>query len=87
MVDEAALMQGAASSKKGGGIMTDPVNREEFLKNQKEYCERKKAPFFMPGNGMCYRCRQDIIPALIKKGGDGNTLVTGCPLCLWSYCD
>lgn len=63
------------------------MTREEFLKNQKEHCRDISAPFFMPSNGICYRCRQDIIPELIKKGNNGTQLVTGCPLCFRSYCD
>jgi hypothetical protein len=63
--------------------MTDEITRDEFLKNQREI----KAPFFMPGNGVCYRCRKDIISTLIKNGNNGTSLVTGCPLCFWSYCD
>lgn len=63
------------------------VTREEFLKNQKEYCEKKNAPHFMPHDGKCSNCRQDIVPKLIEMGLDGTGLVTGCPLCHRSYCD
>ena len=63
------------------------MTREEFLNNQKEYCKKAPAPFFMPENGICYRCKKDIIPALMEKGEDGTALVTGCPLCFRSYCD
>ena len=59
------------------------VTREEFMKNQREI----KAPDFMPHNGICYRCRRDIIPTLIANGNDGTCLVTGCPLCCYSYCE
>ena len=41
----------------------------------------------MPNNGRCYSCNRDIIPALIEKGEDGSALVTGCPLCFYSYCE
>ncbi|HPS93894.1 MAG TPA: hypothetical protein PK600_05475 [Deltaproteobacteria bacterium] len=64
------------------------ITRDEFIANQKKYCEENCAPFFMPSNGRCYRCNRDIIPALIKAGKDGSKeLVTGCPLCFRSYCD
>jgi hypothetical protein len=63
--------------------MAAQVTRQEFLKNQSEI----KAPDFMPSNGICHRCKKDIIPALIEKGNDGTQLVTGCPLCHRSYCD
>jgi hypothetical protein len=65
------------------------VTREEFLKNQHELCglNDEKKPFFMPGNGICWSCHKDIIPRLIEKGEDGTKLVTGCPICMRSYCD
>jgi len=63
------------------------ITREDFLKNQKEYCKEKSAPFFMPRTGMCYSCHRDIIPALIEKGQNGKSLITGCPLCHYSYCE
>lgn len=59
------------------------VTRKEFLENQKKI----EAPFFMPDDGICYRCRKDIIPSLIEAGNDGTRHVTGCPLCYRSYCD
>ena len=61
--------------------------REQFIKNQEKYCKENDAPFFMSRSGICYSCKQDIIPKLIAKGEDGNYLVTGCPLCHRSYCD
>ena len=67
----------------------DEITREKFIENQKQYCKETGAPFFMPGDGYCWRCEKDIIPALIEKGEDGTKLVTGCPLigCWRSYCD
>jgi len=56
------------------------ITRQEFLKNQEDLCKRKNIPFYMPYNGICFSCRRDIIPVLIKQGETGNTLVTGCPI-------
>jgi hypothetical protein len=64
-----------------------PISRVEFLENQKNLCKEKIYPFFMPGNGICFRCGRDIIPRLIEKGENGKSLVTGCPLCMYSYCE
>ena len=63
------------------------MDREQFIKNQDKYCKDNKAPFFMPRSGLCYSCRKDIIPREIERGNNGSDLVTGCPLCLRSYCD
>jgi uncharacterized protein with PIN domain len=63
------------------------VTREEFLNNQHEFCKQNKAPFFMPSNGRCWKCKEDIIKILIERGEDGTSLVTGCPKCNRSYCD
>ena len=62
------------------------VSREEFIKNQRE-CEKNGVPFFMPSDGVCYHCSGDIISYLIKKGDDGKEIVTGCPICCYSYCE
>lgn len=68
-------------------MTNETVTREQFLKNQKQSCDKNDWPHFMPSNGICWGCRGDMIPALIDKGQDGNNLVTGCPLCCKSYCD
>lgn len=65
--------------------MDGTVTREQFIDNQKKYCGDNGAPFFMPDDGYCYRCRRDIIPHL--KGNGSDHLVTGCPLCFYSYCE
>ena len=69
--------------------MDEPtVTREQFIKNQRKYCNEHAAPFFMPGDGLCYRCKKDIIAVLIEGGKTGaEKLVTGCPICFRSYCD
>jgi len=63
------------------------ITKEEFIKNQIEYCKTKNIPFFMPHNGICFSCHRDIIPELIKNGQTGNSLITGCPLCHYSFVD
>jgi len=64
------------------------ITREQFITNQRKYCKKNNAPFFMPANGICWHCHQDIVSALIAKGHTGlDELVTGCPLCCWSYCE
>jgi hypothetical protein len=67
--------------------MNVPISREAFLENQEKLCADRGYPFFMPGDGICFRCRRDIVTHLIERGQDGKSLVTGCPLCLYSYCD
>ena len=69
------------------GKMESKITRDQFLKNQRERCNKNNYPHFMPASGVCYRCKKDIVPKLISKGNDGNLLVTGCPLCHASYCD
>lgn len=65
----------------------EKVTREKFIENQLKYCEENAAPLFIPISGRCYRCRGDIITELIKRGDDGMALVTGCPICLHSFCE
>jgi hypothetical protein len=63
------------------------VTRAQFLENQRGTCRRIGAPFFMPADGKCFRCKRDIIPELIANDEDGTGHVTGCPLCCRSYCE
>ena len=62
------------------------VSRIEFIENQRDYCDKINAPFFMPSDGFCYSCGQDIVTHFIDIGLKGNEeLITGCPYCNYSY--
>jgi hypothetical protein len=61
--------------------------REGFMKKQLELCNAKGWPFFMPSDGVCGHCHQNLIDREIMRGNDGSTLVTGCSSCGRSYCD
>lgn len=63
-------------------------NIKEACQTQKAYCDRKHYPYFAPPDGRCYRCGRNIY----DEGGytvetAGNTLITGCPFCHYSYCE
>jgi len=54
---------------------------------QTKYCKGKNYPHFAPSQ-FCYACRRDIY----SEGGysveeAGESLITGCPFCMRSYCD
>jgi hypothetical protein len=49
---------------------------------QVEVCRRLGVPCFAPGDGVCFCCGGQIYERL-----DGFAPVTGCPLCLWSFCE
>lgn len=55
---------------------------EAAIKAQQEYCTKNKLPQFAPPSGICWSCRRQIYEV-----ESGNSLVTGCPHCHWSYCD
>jgi hypothetical protein len=58
----------------------------EFITNQKEYCNENDTPFFMPDTDRCWRCGGQFITQLIKDGETGrDKLITGCPLCNYSF--
>jgi hypothetical protein len=44
---------------------------------------------FMPHDGYCGNCNQDIVAAICAKeyGGYVLEMITGCPLCSATYCD
>lgn len=66
------------------------IRRQSFLMYQLETCRKIPTPggsLFMPIDGICWSCRGDVIEAEIADGNDGSRLVTGCRLCLRTYCD
>jgi len=64
------------------------MTRDEFIKNQKQYCRDNNTPFFIPSNGICYKCKEDIVQYLIDHELTGKEyLITGCPICYYSYCE
>lgn len=58
----------------------------EFIKNQEEYCKEHDTPFFMPNSDRCWSCKGRFITELIKDGLTGKEkLITGCPICNYSF--
>lgn len=61
---------------------------------QTKYCNETKAPHFAPTRN-CYRCNSNIYEQIdhgtyktgISVERAGQSLVTGCPHCNYSYCD
>jgi uncharacterized protein with PIN domain len=67
-------------------------NKKDAIKAQTEFCERFQLPLFMPEDGRCFSCRNNIFLQLNEKGAisvesAGETHITGCPFCNKSYCD
>jgi hypothetical protein len=64
---------------------------------QERYCKEKEYPNFVPNNGICWKCNQQIYAEGKNRMGNlskgisvekaGSELITGCPHCNWSYCD
>ena len=60
------------------------------------YCKEKGYPHFAPTN-RCFKCNKNIYEVSVKQFSGietgisvekaGQTLITGCPHCNWSYCD
>lgn len=65
------------------------TTRTEFLRNHREYCDKKVAPFLMPKSGYCHLCGADIPKELIRLGlgRDGRAPILGCPVCHRKYFD
>ena len=62
------------------------VSRQKFIQNQLDFCWENELPFFMPRDGYCYSCGEDIVTGFINAGLKGNEeLITGCPFCNYSY--
>jgi hypothetical protein len=44
-------------------------------------------PIFLPRDGLCYSCGQDVTNALMDRPDTSLDIgITGCPLCLRSWC-
>jgi len=59
---------------------------EEKIKAQAEFCKKMNYPHFAPGNGICCQCKKQIYNYIDYERA-ANSLITGCPICFWSYCD
>ena len=61
----------------------------EAIRQQRDYCKRHDVPLFAPGDGVCFKCHNQIYagPAAIPPEIAATTLVTGCPYCLRSFVD
>jgi hypothetical protein len=57
------------------------------INNQKKYCTAKKIPMFIPLNGTCYSCNEDIFTHLQTAINSDKKLITRCPFCSKSFCD
>lgn len=64
------------------------IERTAFIEKQKQaFSDWMKGDMFMPKDGKCYHCKGDVIQREIERGNDGSQGVTGCPICMRSYCD
>jgi hypothetical protein len=57
----------------------------ESIANQSALCKANDYPHFAPRDGNCWKCRKNVYEHPSENGG--QTLVTGCPWCNWSYCE
>lgn len=56
------------------------------IKAQKKYCEEQKAPMFAPDDGFCFSCHHQIYNSISLERASSE-LITGCRVCMRSYCD
>lgn len=54
---------------------------------QKKYCQEAKLPLFIPSNGVCWACHQNIFSEKGYTLAQANRLITSCPYCHKSFCD
>lgn len=62
---------------------------EKAIQAQETYCKENHAPHFAPHSGKCFSCGNNIYSAPYGYTVEyaGQKLVTGCPICMASYCD
>jgi hypothetical protein len=62
--------------------------RQSFIEKQKNAFDGwMKGDMFMPADGVCWHCNDDIIAKELERGNDGTQGVIGCSKCFHSYCD
>lgn len=69
---------------------TKHFDTEAAIKAQRDYCDRKGAPYFAPlYDGRCFSCYANIFaaPHGISVEEAGSRLITGCPYCGRTYVD
>lgn len=74
--------------------MPDIFDHVKAPKAQQAYCDKNEVPMFAPHNGLCCNCSRDIyLPTNGSHGAvlgvtleqAGNTLITSCPHCAYSF--
>ena len=59
---------------------------KDKIEIQIKYCDMKDLPMFLPSDGRCYWCHEDITEKYTEKRC-GETLITRCPHCSRSLND
>lgn len=74
--------------------MENNFNPTKAAAAQEAYCEQHDLPMYAPRNGLCYHCGYNIfMPVNRSKGAvlgitveeAGAKLITGCPICNYSF--
>jgi hypothetical protein len=62
---------------------------KECCRKQKELVDAKYPGWhFAPSDGQCYDCRKNIYQNYGERSGwTGESYVTGCPHCHYSFCE
>ena len=73
---------------------TNNFNPTQAAKAQEKYCDEHECPMFAPRNGLCYHCGYNIyLPVNGSHGAvlgytveeAGRKLISGCPICNYSF--
>lgn len=74
--------------------MNNNFNPKLAAEAQERYCEEHECPMFVPRSGLCYRCGYNIFLPVNSSHGSvlgitvdeaGSKLITGCPICNYSF--
>jgi hypothetical protein len=68
----------------GKNEMYEPIilDRERLIEAQEELCKKEGIPLFVPRNGRCFHCKNDIV-----NEEWATKHQTGCRVCGTSYCE
>lgn len=73
----------------------EKTDTNQAIELQIKYCNEHGMPFFVPNDGRCYRCNNNIFtPIYSGRRTNGisceqaaNSLITSCPHCNYSFAD
>ena len=67
-------------------VSKECYERPAKIEAQDKYCKTKHLPNFTPSGGLCWHCGKNIYDSITLEQA-GSELISGCPVCHYSFCE